>query len=144
MQLSRESDVGSGISSPLTSLSSLEDLDGPSSIIPIPPSNGADDLNAAQVRLDRASIIKTFLILNEKMLCSLRFNRTSATALPPLQSGNTTRNTSRRVIDRGMQTEPEQSRPVRTNALKFSKASATPKVWFNGTSTIFDSIVKIL
>jgi hypothetical protein len=108
------------MSSPLTSLSSLDDPDerqlpGLSLRLPDP-----EDLKAAQVdSLAPPSFLNSVFFV--QLLCSFQNRRRSV-------AGPSTNGFIRQTVDSGMQTEPERVYPSRTKDSKLHKMNATPKV----------------
>jgi hypothetical protein len=127
----RDLNIGSGMSSPLTSLSSLDDPDERQFISLSLPLHDPEDLKVAQV-----SILAVHLITNSRhpfsilqLLCGLQNSRKPVAA--PLSTSTTNGSNNQQTVDVGVQTEPEHIRPARSKDMKQPKTNAVPKV---GTS----------
>ncbi|KAF8226228.1 hypothetical protein L208DRAFT_1407346 [Tricholoma matsutake] len=105
VQLDKDFNIGSGMSSPLTSLSSLDDPDERQVSGLSFPSRDPEDLKVAQ------------------LLCSLQSSRKSVAA----PSSSTINGFIRKTVDSGVQTEPEYVFPARTKDLKQPQSNPVTK-----------------
>jgi hypothetical protein len=124
----RDLNLGSGMSSPLTSLSSLDDPDErqlPGLSLPL---HDPEDLKVAQVNILTIHLItNSNIVLSSfrQLLCSLQRSRKSV-AVP--SSTSTINGFIRKTADTGVQTEPEHVIPARNRDVKQPKINAVPKV----------------
>lgn len=115
------------MSSPLTSLSSLDDPDERQVSGLSFPSRDPEDLKVAQVNIRMVHSItdsNIHFFYFPQLLCSLQSSRKSVAA----PSSSTINGFIRKTVDSGVQTEPEYVFPARTKDLKQPQSNPVTKV----------------